>query len=167
MPDDCYRSCRSIRGWRRNQPGVAQRGRLLWDLDPEHFQVPRAEGLVEGWDNLFDRHPGDSLHLVAELGGQVIGWLGARIEPPGRDASAELTREQGWTRLFVASLIVDRAHWRSGAGAALLEAAEAWGREHGAQVARLDTYAYSPVSVPFYEDHMGCQRRSIVFQKRL
>ena len=49
----------------------------------------------------------------------------------------------------------------------LLEAAESWGRAHGAQVVRLDTYAQGPVSVPFYEQHMGYQRRSIVFQKQL
>jgi len=142
-------------------------GAYYADLDPEHFQVPRAEGLAESLDNQFARHDDDSLQLVAELGGQVVGWLWARVEPPGQNACAQLTREHGWTRLEVASLIVDRDHWRGGVGTALLEAAEAWGLEHGAQVATLDTYAYSPVSVPFYEDHMGYQRRSIVFQKRL
>jgi GNAT superfamily N-acetyltransferase len=137
------------------------------DLDPEYFQVPRTEGLAEGWDNQFDQHDDDSLQLVAELDGELVGWLWARIEPPGENASAQLTREHGWTRLTVASLIVDRNHWRGGAGTALLEAAEAWGRAQGAQVATLDTYAYSPVSVPFYENHMGYQRRAIIFQKRL
>lgn len=136
-------------------------------LDPEHFQVPEVEGLADGWDSQFDRPDDDSLQLVAEVGGQVIGWLWARIQPPGPDASAQLTREHGWTRLVVMSLIVDRGHWRGGAGTALLEAAEAWGRAQGAQVASLDTWAYSPVSVPFYEDHMGYQRRSITFQKRI
>lgn len=37
----------------------------------------------------------------------------------------------------------------------------------GAQVARLDTHAYSPVSVHCYEEHMGYKRRSVVFQIRL
>jgi GNAT superfamily N-acetyltransferase len=129
--------------------------------------VPEAAGLADGWDNQFDAQDDDSLQLVAEVGGQVVGWLWARIQPPGPNASAQLTREHGWTRLVVSSLIVDRDHWRGGAGTALLEAAEAWGRAREAQVASLDTYAYSPVSVPFYEDHMGYQRRSIVFQKRL
>lgn len=137
------------------------------ELDPEHFQVPHAEGLAQSWDNQFDRLDNDSLQLVAELDDQVVGWLWARIERPGPNAAAQLIREHGWTRLVVASLIVDRYHWRSGAGTALLEAAEAWGRAQGAQVARLDTYADSPVSVPFYEDHMGYRRRSIVFQKQL
>jgi GNAT superfamily N-acetyltransferase len=137
------------------------------DLNPEHFQVPQAEGLAESWDSQFARHDHDSLDLVAELDGQVVGWLWARIEPPGQSASEQIVREPGWTRLEVVSLFVDRDHWRGGAGTALLEAAEAWGRVQGAQVARLDTYADSPVSVPFYEDHMGYRRRSLVFQKRL
>jgi hypothetical protein len=41
------------------------------------------------------------------------------------------------------------------------------GRDHGAVVARLHTYPGSPVAVPFYERHMGYQRRSILFQKPL
>jgi GNAT superfamily N-acetyltransferase len=137
------------------------------DLDPAHFQVPRAEGLADGWEDQLRQDDEDSLQLVAEAGGRVIGWLSARIELPEEGAAVQLTREHGWTRLAVDALIVDRGHWRQGAGAALLEAAEAWGRNRGAQVARLDTYAYSPVSVPFYENRMGYQRRSIIFQKRL
>lgn len=97
------------------------------DLDPEHFQVPRAEGLAESWDNQFVQQDDDLLQLVAELDGQVVGWLWARIEPPGPNAAAQLAREHGWTRLVVTSLIVDRGHWRGGAGTALLEKAEAWG----------------------------------------
>ena len=34
-----------------------------------------------------------------------------------------------------------------------------------ARVVSLDTYAHSPVSVPFYERHMSYQRRSIAFAK--
>jgi len=83
------------------------------------------------------------------------------------NAAEQFVRELAVTRLAVDAMVVDRAHWRHGAGSVLLLAAEAWGREHGAQVARLDTYARSPVSVPFYEAGMGYERRSIVFQKRL
>jgi GNAT superfamily N-acetyltransferase len=67
----------------------------------------------------------------------------------------------------VDALIVVREHWRQGSGTALLQAAESWGRDMGAEIVRLDTYAQSPVSVPFYEQRMGYLRRSIVFQKRL
>lgn len=65
------------------------------------------------------------------------------------------------------ALVVHRSQWHQGAGTALLVAAEAWERTRGAQVARLDTYARSQVPVPFYENHMGYHRRSIIFQKRL
>jgi GNAT superfamily N-acetyltransferase len=76
-------------------------------------------------------------------------------------------REHGWTRLLVDAVVVDRALWRGGIGTALLEAAQAWGRSRGATVARLDTYVDGPVAVPFYERHMGYERRSVVFQKWL
>jgi len=136
-------------------------------IDPGHFQMPRGEGMAGSWDAFLGRQDETELRLVAEVGGKVVGWLSARIEPPEKDAETQLTREHGWTRLAVDALIVDKDHWRHGAGTALLETAEAWGRDRGAQVARLDTFAHSPVSVPFYEDRMGYQRRSVVFQKRL
>jgi len=137
------------------------------DLDPAHFQVPRADRLAEAWEDQLAVAHEDALRLVADAGGRVIGWLSARLEPPEDDAAMQLTREHGCTRLTVDALIVDRGYWRHGAGTALLEAAEAWGRDRGARIARLDTYAHSPVSVPFYEDRMGYQRRSILFQKQL
>jgi GNAT superfamily N-acetyltransferase len=136
-------------------------------LDPAHFQVPQGERMAEDWDAFLGQEDNNSLRLVAETGGCVIGWLSARIELPEDSAAIQLTREHGWTMLAVDALIVDQVHWRNGSGTALLKAAEAWGHDRGAQVARLDTFAHSPVSVPFYEDRMGYQRRAIIFQKRL
>lgn len=52
-------------------------------------------------------------------------------------------------------------------GARLLHAVEAWGRGKGAVRSVLTTYHASPLSVPFYEQGMGYERRSIVFEKRL
>lgn len=137
------------------------------ELDPEHFQRPIANGLAEDWDRRFESADDHALDLVAELDGAVIGWLHARVEPPVANAAEQFVRELAMTRLAVDAVVVDRGHWRRGAGSALLLAAEAWGRERGAQVARLDTYARSPVSVPFYETGMGYERRSILFQKPL
>ena len=137
------------------------------ELDPEHFKVPDAHGLAELTDDQLGK-PGDrALNLVAEVDGDLVGWLSARLELPDHNADRQFVREHGWTRLQVDALIVERQQWRRGIGTLLLEAAESWGRAHGAQVARLDTYAQGPVSVPFYELHMGYQRRSITFQKRL
>lgn len=97
----------------------------------------------------------------------MIGSLTAHLELPEPDAAAQLTRDQGRTRLMVDALMVMQENWRHGVGAALLESAESWGRSRGAEVVRLDTYAHSKVSVPFYERRMGYRRRAIVFEKPL
>jgi GNAT superfamily N-acetyltransferase len=137
------------------------------ELDPEHFKMPVTEDFAERTDEVFGRAGDDVLYLVAEMTGRVVGWLSAHLELPGQNAAAQFVREHDWTRLIVDVLIVARQQWRQGTGAKLLESAEAWGRARGARVVRLDTWADSPVSVSFYEQHMGYQRRSIVFQKRL
>ena len=136
-------------------------------LDPAHFQVPSAKGLADLFESAIGRDGGDVLQLVAELDSRVVGWLSARVQRPDRDAEVELAREHGWTRLMVEVLIVDGGQWRRGTGTALLQRAEAWGRDKGAEIVRLGTYAHSPVAVGFYEQHMGYTRRSIIFQKRL
>ena len=137
------------------------------ELDPDHFKVPDSHGLAELTDDQLGM-PGDrALSLVAEADGHLVGWLSVRLELPDQNADRQFVREHDWTRLLVDALIVERQQWHKGIGTMLLEAAEFWGRAHGAQVARLDTYAQGPVSVPFYEQHMGYQRRSLTFQKRL
>ena len=137
------------------------------ELDPEHFKVPDAPGLAELTDDQLGMLGDRALSLVAEVDGHLVGWLSARLELPNQNADRQFVREHDWTRLLIDALIVERLQWRKGVGTMLLEAAESWGRAHGAQVARLDTYAQGPVSVPFYEQHMGYQRRSITFQKPL
>jgi len=147
-------------------------GAYYASLDPALFQVPSTDGLAESFEaDIADIAPtsesSDMLRLVAEQDGQVAGWLTARLAQPAASAAHQLVRELGWIRLMVDALVVDQAHWRHGTGTALLEAAESWGRDRGASMVRLDTYVHSPVSVPFYERHMGYQRRSIHFAKEL
>ena len=48
----------------------------------------------------------------------------------------------------------------------LVEAAEAWGRDRGATVALMDTYADSPVSVPFWHGR-DYRTRNVIMHKRL
>jgi hypothetical protein len=137
------------------------------DLDPANFQVPRAVGLADGWEEQLGQDNGNRLRLVAEADGRVIGWLAARtraargecrraVDPRAQLDPARRGRPGRRPRPLAPR------HRDEAAGSR-----EAWGADRGALVARLDTYAYSPVSVPFYEDRMGYQRRSIVFQKRL
>ena len=44
---------------------------------------------------------------------------------------------------------------------------EEWGRSKGAVAAVCDTYSESPLSVPFWEERVGYERRAIIFRKAL
>lgn len=138
------------------------------ELDADAFQVPAADGLA-GWFEELLRRPRseDAVWLVAEVDGRVVGDVSARLEHPAEDAERQLLRDLGRVRLYVDALGVEEAYRRRGVGARLMGAVEEWGSAKGAVRVVLTTYHASPLSVPFYEQGMGYQRRSIVFEKRL
>jgi GNAT superfamily N-acetyltransferase len=138
------------------------------ELDPEAFRVPSTDGLVEFFEESLKRpRSDDSVWLVAEVDGQVVGDISARLERPAEDAERQLLRYLAEVRIYVDALGVAQAQRRRGVGTRLMGAIERWARERGAVWVMLDTYAASPLSVPFYERGMGYRRRSIVFEKRL
>jgi GNAT superfamily N-acetyltransferase len=137
------------------------------ELDPEAYQVPSTDGLVEFFEELLGRPRSEgSVWLVAEIDGQVIGDISAHLERPAKDAERQIVRYLGEIRVYVDALAVAEAYRREGVGTRLMRAIERWGRDRGAVRVMLDTHAGSPLSVPFYE-RMGYRRRSIVFEKRL
>ncbi len=138
------------------------------ELDADAFQVPAADGLVAWFEELLQRpRSDDAVWLVAEVDGRVVGDISARLEYPTEDAARQLLRDLGRVRMYVDALGVQEAYRRRGVGARLMHAVEEWGRDKGAVRSLLTTYHASPLSVPFYEDGMGYDRRSIVFEKRL
>jgi GNAT superfamily N-acetyltransferase len=138
------------------------------ELDADAFQVPPLEGLVGWFEELLQRpRSEDAVWLVAEVDGRVVGDVAARLERPTEDAARQVLRDLGRVRLYVDALGVETAYRRRGVGAQLMHAVEEWGRGQGAVRSVLTTYHTSPLSVPFYEQGMGYQRRSIVFEKRL
>jgi GNAT superfamily N-acetyltransferase len=138
------------------------------ELDADAFQVPPADGLVAWFEELVQRPPSeDTVWLVAEVDGRVVGDVSARLERPTEDAARQLLRDLGRVLLYVDALGVEEAYRRRGVGARLMQAVEEWGRDKGAVRSVLTTYHASPLSVPFYEQRMGYDRRSIVFEKRL
>ena len=134
---------------------------------PDLFRMPDTAGLVE-WieeDLARDRAP-DELQLVAVADGAVVGTLEGRLHEPMDSAHWQVVREVGVRRLFVDALAVAEPYRRRGVGRRLMEEAEAWGRERGAELLLLDTWLESRLSVPFYEA-LGYTRRSVRFDKRL
>jgi GNAT superfamily N-acetyltransferase len=143
-------------------------GRYYTELDPGLFQVPSDDGLAERFDrDVVEEAADDTLQLVAEEDGRVLGMVTARLTEPVGNPEIQLVRYVGLRHVVIELLVVDRARWRQGVGTLLMEQAERWGRERGAVLSRLDTFAHSAVSVQFYERHLGYRRRSIIFEKPL
>jgi GNAT superfamily N-acetyltransferase len=136
-------------------------------LSPDLFRVADEEGLVEFSEPGPDANTETSLALVAELHGEVAGYLEATLQPPMETSRYQGQTDLGQTRLFINYVGTSKEHWRRGVATSLVEAAEAWGRERGATVALCDTYVGSPVSMPFWEKRMGYRRRAVIFRKRL
>jgi GNAT superfamily N-acetyltransferase len=144
----------------------ADMGEHYAELAPERFHRPDLEDYAPVVAAEITDNP-NVLQLVAEIDGEVVGSLDARLETPHDEAHFALTRDLFTVRLKIDYLAVAAAHRGSGAGTALVEAAEAWGREHGATVSELTTYQDSPLAYPFWTARAGYAPRSINLRKPL
>jgi GNAT superfamily N-acetyltransferase len=141
--------------------------RELLAMAPDRFRLPDDHGLVEFFREDLEGVAGpDLLSLVAELDGEIAGSLAARVHGPIGSARFQVLDYLGKPRVYVNHLMVSPKFRRRGVATALMDAAEGWARKQGAGSIALDTYAESPLSVPFYEA-VGYERASIVFEKRL
>jgi ribosomal protein S18 acetylase RimI-like enzyme len=131
--------------------------------------MPPEEGLAdwleEGHTMYHDQQ--DRLHLVAEVDGVVVGSILASLLEPLDNAARQVQSDFSRRRLHIDSLGVLAAHRRTGAGTALMQAAEQWGRSHGAEVIFLETESNNPSSMPFYEQRMGFSAEAVIFRKEL
>jgi GNAT superfamily N-acetyltransferase len=103
------------------------------------------------------------LRLVAEVEGEVVGALAARLlEPSAADGSGEAE-----TRLRIDYLATAAERRRAGIGTRLVQAAESWGRGVGATIAETTAFRGSALSIPFWEDRMGYEELPMTLVKRL
>jgi GNAT superfamily N-acetyltransferase len=139
--------------------------RYYSELSPQHFQFPAARTPAGGDGQAAQRA---SLRLVAELDGEVVGALAARLLTPGPDSTTSAPGDdESETRLRIDYLATAAALRRKGIGSRLVQAAEEWARDAGATIAETTTYQGSPLAVPFWEDHMGYEERPMTLEKRL
>jgi GNAT superfamily N-acetyltransferase len=136
------------------------------EIAPETHAPGEPDGFAEWIAAEWDDGP-ETLALVAEIDGEIAGYLEATIREPPEWGRFFGSRDLHERRLFINALLTAEAYRRRGVATRLVEAAEEWGREQGATVALLDTFYDSPVSVPFWEKRMGYRRRSIIFRKPL
>ncbi len=144
----------------------ADMGAYYAELAPELFHDPD----LQGFELVLEDEIGDdllALQLVAEVDGEVVGSLDARLLLPPAEAQFAFTRDLFAPRLRIEYLATAAGHRGTGVGTALVEAAEAWGREQGATVAELTTYHDSPLAYPFWTERAGYAPRSINLRKEL
>jgi GNAT superfamily N-acetyltransferase len=149
-------------------PGMAgvwlDAARTFVAIDPEFFVVPTAPGLDDWFERLIALPRDARLLIVAELGGEVVGHLGARLVDPAAHAEHQVLADLARRTVHVDVLATAARHRRQGVGRALMEHAFAWAREHGAHAVAVDTELENPSSMAFYEKTMGMRRQSVTFR---
>jgi GNAT superfamily N-acetyltransferase len=145
-----------------------ENGAYYAGIAPDRFKVPDEDGFVDFIRNDEDwRARPDTLALVAEVDGDVAGYLEATVQPPLESAPWQSQRDLGETRLLINFVGTSDRYKRQGVATQLVDAAEEWGRSRGASVAICDTFIESPLSVPFWDERMHYRRQAIIFGKQL
>jgi GNAT superfamily N-acetyltransferase len=152
----------------------AEVARYYVELAPDIFQMPALQRFAGELDEQVIDLAHRTRYLVAEARGEVVGALVARLlapeDQPDRALTpdvAQLTADNAQLRLRIEYLATSAGYRRQRVGTRLVEAAEAWGRACGATIAETTTFQGSPLSVPFWEDRMGYEERSINLRKPL
>ena len=133
-------------------------------LDPERYAPPAVETISARYREGRQHPPGacgEVITLVAELSGEIVGFIDARLE----QSPDPMHREMIYCH--VAEIAVRSRHRNQGIGGLLLRAAEDWGRQQGAEFASLEYHAANIRASSFYQQRMGYRLASITAIKRL
>ena len=137
-------------------------------LAPELFAPVVADGLAEWATSDADWYARPSTFAaVAEVDGEVAGYVEASIQEPGENARFDVNRDLRTRHLYISYVATAEAHKRKGVATQLVQAAEDWARSRGVTLALTDTYVDSPQSVPFWEERMGYRPRALRLRKEL
>jgi GNAT superfamily N-acetyltransferase len=133
-------------------------------LDAQRYAVPAIETITERYRNGRQHPPGaqaNAITLVADLRGEIVGFVDARLEQSPDPMHRELIYCQ------IAEIAVSRRRRSRGIGGQLVRAAEDWGRRQGAEFAALEYLASNTRAGRFYQQHMGYWVASVTAIKRI
>jgi ribosomal protein S18 acetylase RimI-like enzyme len=133
-------------------------------LEPARYDVPSSEVIFtryrEGQRHR-DDSDGKSITFVADLGGQIVGFIDARLEQSADPMHRDLVY------CDIAEIAVAGRDRNKGIGRQLLQAAETWGRKQGADYASLEYHAANTTASRFYQNRMGYRAAHIIAIKQL
>ena len=134
--------------------------RTHFAFDPDRFMAP-GDRPEEGYGQFLVSQLGrpDSILLVAEQDGHVVGYVWAGLAPPSwkelRDAAG-----------FIDDVVVEAGQRRTGIATALVEAAAAWLKQHGAPRVLLWTAEPNHAAQRLFE-RLGFRRTMIEMTREL
>jgi len=141
----------------RIRPMTAADAPLVADLTTQLGYPTSVGETTERLAALHER-PTEHAALVADEDGRALGWIHVAL----------VTSLESGLKANLGGLVVDEGHRSSGLGAELLAAAEAWAREHGAQVMLVRSRVARERAHRFYERQgYDVVKTSHVFEKRL
>lgn len=117
-------------------------------LEPERYWIPDPVAILERYREGCQHPPeanGRAITLVAELEGEIVGFIDARLTHSPDPMHREMTY------CHIVELAVGNRHQRQGIGSGLLRAAEDWGRVHGAELASLEYLAANARAAALYQ----------------
>jgi ribosomal protein S18 acetylase RimI-like enzyme len=133
-------------------------------IDPERYLVPSIEAVSARYRDQ-QQHPvdteGRAITLVAELSGEIIGFIDVRLEQSPDPMHRRIVY------CHIVEIAVGERYHRQGAGRQLLAAAEEWGRHHGADFASLEYLVANTRAGRFYQDRMGYSAAATIAIKPL
>jgi GNAT superfamily N-acetyltransferase len=132
---------------------------------PHYFRVAVLGDAAAEADSEPSSTEGPTLRLVAEVDGEIVGALAARLMASENGERTGASPAERRLRIDYLATAPDRR--RAGIGTRLVQAAEDWGRRAGATIAETTTFQGSPLSVPFWEDRMGYEELALTLEKRL
>ena len=129
-------------------------------LDPSLYRKPEWEHLEERYRSRLPSGE-DSVILVADRGGEVVGLVEVQLKAP--DGEPRMLRDAVSAEVDIAVLPDSRG---SGVGTELIAAAEAWVFERGAEFMTLQVHTANVDAIRFYQERHGWRTSGLFMVKR-
>lgn len=129
-------------------------------LDPSLYRKPEWEPLEERYRSRLPSGD-DNTILLAVAGAEVVGFVDIQLKRP--DGEPRMLRDAISAEIDLAVLSDSRG---SGIGTELMQVAEAWSFEHGAEFMTLQVHAANVDAIRFYQEHQGWRTSGLFMLKR-